>query len=275
MKRVLTALLLVLLLASKSNAQPSLLGICHKDWNCTDTVKMFQGFDTLTFGWLENTFDRNCLCAEKLLNDPRPKIVRVHVLNGPCLRNKRCGRYEVFYKHSIASANRAVIKGGKLLKDYKSILKRLAKRLQGVSNLTCYISPCLECDLDGRARRVLADLVSNYLPNCNIVDSPYRRKCISGTICERHGSNPKLISPCIVDLDGIDGTTVDIKKYVEKYNHCDLTYYWEAWMNCNTVNSSQFIDPRKRDCAYPPKTFANLREILCQYFYPSLDTCSR
>jgi hypothetical protein len=90
------------------------------------------------------------------------------------------------------------------------------------------------------------------LPTCNIVDNPYRRRCLSGYTCEKHGVNPSLLAPCIVDLDGIDATTIDLKKWMAKYRHCDLSFYWERWMNCLPLKDGEpFVDPRKRGCRFP------------------------
>ena len=267
-------LLLLLAVVSSAHAQaPSLLGLCHKDWNCTATLEMYADQDVIVAGWLEGTFANDCQCADRLLNDARPKIVRIHLVNSPCMRNKRCGRYEALYKQTAASASRQFVSGkGIAVTRFKRVLARAKARLDKAVNVTCYVSPCLECDLYGPARRVMAAMVSAALPNCQLVDNPYRQRCIRGTICEGHGVAPRVSQPCIVDLDGIDGATVDIQKWVEQYQHCDLRYYWEPWMNCIR---GDFIDPRARNCRYNKRIFDYTKERLCRYFYPLSDTCLR
>jgi len=269
MKPLIAVFLLVLLGALEVKAAPSLLGICHKNWNCSATVRLYEKQDSIVLSYLERTFGDNCFCVNRLLKDPRPKIVRVHVMNGPCMRNKRCGRYEPFYGYTIASANRDILRGGKLLKKYQLLLEQVKKRFTGVNKLTCYVSPCLECDLNERARRVLGNLVSATLPTCNLVDNPLKSSCIKGYTCEKHGDAPRVDRPCIVDLDGTDGSKVDIKKWMAKYSHCDLRYYWEPWMNCIR---GQFVDPRERNCNYNQSIFEG---ALCRSFLlPSSATCS-
>ena len=265
-------LLVLLALMGVVEAQaPSLLGVCHPEFNCKGVEELYKGQDKLIIGWLENTFGTRCKCLEPLLNDARPKVIRAHLIQSPCMRNKRCGRYEALWGYTAASASRAALKPkSRLRKRFAVILKRFRRRIEG-KDLTCYVSPCLECDLYEPARRELANLVSAALPTCNIVDNPYRRRCLSGYTCEKHGVNPSLLAPCIVDLDGIDGTTVDMKAWVAKYQHCDLQFYWEYWMNCIR---GEFLDPRKRDCGYPLSTFSYTRELLCQYYSPSSDICS-
>ena len=225
----------------------------------------------MELGWLENTFGRKCKCVDGLLNDARPKIIRAHLIQSPCMRNKRCGRYEALWGYTAASASRAALQPrSRLRRRFARILKTFRQRIEG-KELTCYVSPCLECDLYERARRELANLVSAAVPSCNLVDNPYRRRCLAEYTCEKHGPSPKLSRPCIVDLDGVDGSTIDVKLYVEQYQHCDLRYYWEPWMNCIR---GEFVDPRSRNCKYGTRTFNATKGILCRYFYPLSDTCS-
>ena len=267
--KLLITLLCALVASSAYGQGASLLGMCHPDFKCDSINRMFVGQEVIVTGWLENTFGTTCSCADSLLNDPRPKIVRVHIMNSPCLRNKRCGPYEVLYKESVASASTQFGRGrGKAVEKFKRSLKRLKARLAGVKDLTCYVSPCLECDLNERARRFISSVVLDALPDCRLVDSVYRQRCLPGAVCEKHGDKPRVTKPCIVDLDGIDGRDVDLKQYVESYKECDLVYYWEPWMNC--IKGS-FKDPRARRCEND--NFRRVRGVICQYFYPLLGTC--
>jgi hypothetical protein len=268
MKWVHIICILVHIYAPLAMAAPSLLGVCHKDFNCAGVERLYSGQDKVVISWLENTFGHKCQCLERLLNDARPKIIRAHLIQSPCMRNKRCGRYEALWGYTAASASRAARNSkSRLRQRFTAILERFRQRIQG-KELTCYVSPCLECDLYEPARRELANLVSAALPTCNIVDNPYGRRCLSGFTCEKHGVNPKLSAPCIVDLDGIDGAKIDVKKWVAKYQHCDLSFYWEPWMNC--IRGS-FVDPRSRNCRYDKSIFEG---AICRSFLPQLSaTC--
>ena len=250
----------------------SYLGLCHRTWDCRGMMKTWTEHGVIVTGWLEGTFADDCKCADKLLNDARAKIVRVHIMNGPCMRNERCGRYEAFWGYSIPKANRDVRRWkGRVVKRFKKAVTKLKQRLKNSKgDLTCYVSPCLECDLNEAARRVLLAYVSVHLPNCILVDNPYGRRCLRGTVCEKHGSNPVIDKPCIVDLDGIDGKYVNMKKWVEQYKHCDIAYYWEPWMNCI---KGKFVDPRKRSCKVIHKLFTTVRNLLCRLYFPLLGTC--
>lgn len=262
---------LLLLVAVQAQAAPSFLGMCHKDWNCDATIKLYDSQERVILSYLENTFGTKCACVNRLLDSPKPKILRVHLIQSPCMRNKRCGRYEALWGYTAASASRAAQNPrSRLRKRFARILGQFKQRIEG-RELTCYVSPCLECDLYEPARRTLTNLVSAAVPGCNIVDNPYQRRCLPGTVCEKHGINPRLSAPCIVDLDGIDGSLVDMKKWVARYKHCDLSFYWELWMNCIR---GEFVDPRKRSCRYPQSLFDYTRYRICQSFSPSLDICS-
>lgn len=266
--------MLIVLLALSATVQaqaPSLLGICHPGFNCDRVKSLYDGQDKVILSWLENTFGTECKCLELLLNDARPKIIRAHLIQSPCMRNKRCGRYEALWGYTAASADRAAQNPRtRLRRRFDKILEQFKQRITG-KNVTCYVSACLECDLNERTRRMFANLISVSLPNCNIVDNPYRRRCLPGYICEKHGLNPNLSSPCIMDLDGIDGANIDLKKWVEQYKHCDLQFYWELWMNCVR---GEFIDPQMRDCNYPQSLFDYTRNRICQLFSASSDICS-
>jgi len=277
MMRVLITILIVSLYAPQAAAAPSYLAMCHKDWNCKATLQTLSAQDAIVTGWIENTFNAQCPCGDKLLALPNPKVIRVHLINSPCMRNRRCGRYEVLYGYSKVSGSRAVHKPrSRLNRRFNSVLERFKKRLaKAQSPVQCYVSPCLECDLDGPARRALLNRVSIALPSCILVDNPYRQRCLRGFVCERHGYNVPESKPCITDLDGVDGATVSIRRWVANSQQCAIRYYWEPWMNCNSGMGAPFVDPRKRECGFRFKNFDRTTGILCRYFYPSSDTCSR
>lgn len=255
MRLVLVSILLVSILAPGRTGRTeglSYLGMCSRTWDCDKTLAAWRGEP---FGWIENSFGEECGCVDRFLSTSVNKVVRVHILNGPCMRNRRCGRYEAFYGYTPSSASRAILrKKGKLLGRIDAIIARLKERLDRANGkVTCYVSPCLECDLNDRARRSLLHRVSVALPNCNLVDSPHRDSCIRGTVCEGHGDSPNVTKPCIVDLDGTSADKVDLKKWLAKYRYCDIRFVWRPWMNCISLKGGpQFIDPRKRGCGAPP-----------------------
>lgn len=254
---------LIVLLAFIASAQAqgvSYIGLCNQTWNCDKTLATWHG-KPITVGWLEDSFGKRCECANKILQQKKRKIIRVHLANGPCLRNKRCQRHDVFYGYTIVSANRAAkIPESRLRKRLDVLANRLKQRIeQSKSSLTCYVSPCLECDLNGTARKALVSAVSVTLPSCVIVDNPLKASCLRGTVCERHGTNPTLRKPCIADMDGTEANSIlDLKRFAAKTKQCDVRFYWSSWMNCN---SGSWKTPTSRDCSHSIYQYAKAGRI--------------
>lgn len=244
---------LIVLLAFIATTQAqgvSYIGLCNNTWDCDKTLTTWQG-RPITVGWLEDSFGYPCKCADKILQQDKSKTIRVHLANGPCLRNKRCERHDVFYGYTIASANRAaIIPDSRLRKRLDILANRLKQRIeQSRGSLTCYVSPCLECDLNGPARKALISAVSATLPSCSIVDNPLRSSCLRGAVCERHGIAPNLRIPCIADMDGTEANSlIDLVRFYNKTKQCDVRFYWSSWMNCN---SESWKTPTSRDCRHP------------------------
>lgn len=249
---------------SRAETALSYLGLCQNTWPCSASLKPFNGLPVIRTGWLEQTFGEDCKCADRLLSDPREKVIRVHLTNSACLRNKRCGKYEVFGGETVKSATQKVIqRDRKLLRKYRKVVYRFRARLKASQGgVTCYVSPCLECDLNEPARRVLRSITNRYLPQCSHVDSVLYRPCLQGSICEKHGERPKLRSPCISDLDGIPLEEASMRTFLSASRECDLKYIWTNRFNCNAPNTHKFIDPRERDCSVPTGYFGKFRRYL-------------
>lgn len=249
---VILSLVLITICSSAraENVAASYLAMCQKNWPCSASIKAFNGLSVLRFGWLEKTFGDRCSCVDRLLADEREKVVRAHVLNGPCLRNKRCGRYEVLHGYTIASAERDIKRNkSRIIPKFLKLLDRLRARLErGRGPLTCYVSPVLESDFDVKAREILYSLTASHLPTCAIVDNPVRGKCLRGYVCEKHGDNPGLTSPCIADLDGLDANSISVPKYLRETKACDMSFIWSVGLNCNSHHTQGFVDPRRRNC---------------------------
>lgn len=269
-------LILLFALIGTAHAQgASYLGLCHKDFDCKAVERTWLNQTVITTGWLENTFGESCKCADELLQSDKTKVIRVHLVNSPCMRNRRCGRYEVFSGENTTSVTRKLYKQDPtFMAKFNKVVHRFKQRLEQAKGVVaCYVSPCLECDLNVRARKKLLNLVHAAVPNCVLVDSPLRGACVPGTVCERHGESPVVTGKCITDLDGADGSRIDLAKFVKLSKSCDISYYWEPWMNC--IRGS-FVDPRKRNCKYDRSYFDRTRNILCQSFLrPLYGTCSR
>jgi hypothetical protein len=246
----------------------SYLALCGKSWPCAESLRAYDGLPVIRTGWLERSFASDCACAETILQDERPKEIRVHLANGPCMRNRRCGRHEVFFGYTIASANRAAMRPeSRLVRRYRQQLERLGVRLgSSRGGLSCYVSPVLEADINEGARKELHRLAGAYLPHCTLVDNPLRRRCIPGMVCEKHGPEPKLQSPCIADLDGVSAYETDPALFIERTKHCDLSFLWAHGFNCNPRGESFVADPLKRDCSVAREDIFSLTRWLRNTF---------
>ena len=237
----------------------SFLGLCNPTWDCRGTLQTFANRQEILVGWLEGSFGQSCRCGDAVLKSTKRKVIRIHLANGPCLRNRRCGRHEVFYGYTIASASRAIEKAPKRLNTrLMKVIERTKARLNGATRLSCLISPVLESDFKPSVRLKWLELVEQHFPGCDIVDNPLKKPCIKGFVCERHGLEIKAKAPCIADLDGDDGSRINIKQWYNSVRQCDLKFYWEPWMNC--IRDGEFIDPVNRDCTYKRSRFIKLRD---------------
>lgn len=256
--------LILFISSAQAEGGVSYLGLCSSTWNCKDVLATWQDQPKIVTGWIENSFGESCACANKILADPRPKVIRVHLTNSPCMRNKRCGKHEVLAKETAKTASAKILRRDPvLMRKFRKVLTRFKQQIKPAVNLTCYVSPCLECDLYAPARKVLFGLVSRRLPSCVPVDNSYKQRCLPNTVCEKHGADPKLSQPCIADLDGEDGKGVDLAAYKANTKDCLVRYYWTGWMNC--IASGAFVDPLKRNCNYPRKLMRKVGRIVWDF----------
>lgn len=253
------SLLLWLVLAGTAHAQGvSYIGLCNSSWDCDATLKTFRDRPAI-LGWLEGSFGNRCECADRILQEEtKEKVIRVHLANSPCLRNQRCGSGDLFFNHTVKTANREMKRSRSRLRlKFDRIVDRFAARLAAARGVvTCYVSPCLECDLDDKSRKAMLDVVRAHLPGCVPVDNPYRASCLEGFTCEKHGPDRPKSKPCIYDLDGTEvKSVVDLRRIGHETRQCDLRFYWSYWMNCNAPGN--FVMPRDRVCNASGKRMQN------------------
>ena len=252
-------------ICSVARAEPAMsyLGMCSPSWSCEASLAAFDGLGVIRVGWLEGTFGDSCPCADRLLTDRRRKEVRVHVTNGACVRNKRCGPYEPFAGETIQSLNTKVTnRDPVILGRYGKAVLKLKRRLErSKGGLTCWVSPMLESNLNDAARAVLHSITVAILPDCVPVDSVLGSSCLPGTVCETHGAVPRLASPCISDMDGTSSEELDPDKFFRNSRQCDLSFVWDFGFNC-TSQGAKFKDPRARDCTKDENYFVELGSYL-------------
>ena len=252
LKWVLRSVLIntVLLFAVNAQAQTnhgiSALGLCSIRFDCEGFLESFPANSVIRTGWLDNTFGDDCPCAAKLLSKPQRKIVRVHLLNGPGLRNRRLGDYEVLAGEAVASAEGKILKKDpQLLARYRERLNKLRLLFAGAVNTELLLSACLENNFSKGARQVLHDEALQVFPSVRLVDNPLRDSCISGLICEFHGTPGQKRPPYIVDTDGLDLTEIDLIKLSNEHKSALFVLAWAHGSN-GSLGKGPFKDPRVR-----------------------------
>jgi hypothetical protein len=233
------------------NLGASYLGMCHKDWPCEKSLKVFDGLEVKRVGWLHMTFGPpQCPCAQRFLELSGEKEIRVHLTNGTCFkeRGRICGPQEPFRSLSILEASRKLERNNPQLIDRLELswkrLKPLLRKAEA-AGVKVYLSPCLECPLSQKARRRMISLASEMFPGTIMVDSVLTQRCLKGSVCEKHGARPRVKSPCLVDTDGISFLDIDISRFTASAASCDIGFLWSRGMNL-LPEKKGFIDPRKR-----------------------------
>ncbi len=228
----------------------SFLGLCHQRFPCERAKSLLGNQSVLAFGWLDGAFNdssdkqQQCPCGTELLNDRREKVVRVHIINGPGLRNRRLQRHELGYGFTITSLDQEVLRGlseetpTKFIQQYRARLKKVAAQIkEAKGKISCYLSPCLECDLSEASRAKLLDIAREEVPECKLVDNPLNKSCIPGYICETHQATQSKPAPCIADMDGVDQSEIDYQKWSEVHQHCLIRFKWQKWYNLLNISA--------------------------------------
>lgn len=237
-------------LYANENRGISWLGqMCHAKSDCKIIERSFQDVGTINVGWLYGTFNSNgCKCSSVVLQDPRPKRVRISICNSTCFpeRGRRCQRHECFGGMNTRQANRAILNNDAPLFRRVDRILQMAKAdmALAVGTTQFYVQPCLECSVSREARRKLSEYVAaQFAPPVMMVDNPLRDSCFAEYICERHG-NVRGRGDTIIDLDGVDYDKIDKQAFWEKNKRALMVL---AWKPCaNGWKPGPFIPPHQR-----------------------------
>jgi hypothetical protein len=178
-------------------------------------------------GALQGTFGNVVPSLRILLQTGKVPAFRVHLLNGPCWRNKNCEKGEP--RPSDLKAIRRRTKG----------IKRLIREFP---NVECYLSPVLEHDV---SRRKLVsrwfEVIHREAPTCILVSSANTGINPKGILRERHGNSARG------DVISNDGESIfDIKARSGYTGGRRLTLAWIPAANLRPDNETRFIPPSRR-----------------------------
>lgn len=269
--------LIGLILAHNAHGQvrcASYLGMCHPKFPCDQALAVFSGIETPCLGWLHTTFGAMCTCPKRFLATEGKKIVRVHVVNGTCFkeRGRTCAKDEVFYQETIASADRKfATRNPALMRKYRRKLQEVKRMVYGRSpdaplvfdpGVEFYLSLCLECPLETRARRTMHRVAAEVFPGVPLVDSVLTQKCLPGAICEKHGSGARVPAGGIIDSDGEDFRAFDSEAWIARNRGAIQAHGWIPGFNLLAPGSTRFELPLQRNNPPTRQDFRDLREWL-------------
>lgn len=216
-------------------------------------------------GSLDTTFGSSLEPIRTLLNIVKPSYYRVHLINGPCIRNRNCGKYEIGYGYSKENFSKA------LESRNPKILGYLKQRTLAYKNLSLgfpttgfLVSPVLEHNLSGKAFAVAADAVKSVWPEVQLVNSPMAAGPAArylGAWIERHGSQPQRDAD-IVSTDGASADQIDMAAFLKRTSQAKIVMVWTGSYNCRVP---EWQDPRIRKACPTASTM----ELMPHLFDPT------
>jgi hypothetical protein len=213
-------------------------------------IESCRNASAIRFGWLDNFFNaRHSRNAIEVMKLSRPKVCRVHIINGPGMNNGRTLPHEITHGYNNTTLTKAIER------REREFMAKFRERLQKVhevaskaptGTLELYISPWLEHgETTQRAFDILADEVrAEFGAEAAIVDNPVSGNFFPGYLKEKHGEpNPKGLD--FVDLDGIDIEAVEGWDWGRRYEQCKVAFGWGLTENGNS-KEGPWLPPHKR-----------------------------
>lgn len=202
-------------------------------------------------GILDFTFGESLEPVELILQSGKASHLRVHFINGPCIRNKNCGPYELGAGRSISEFDRAILRSERsIIGPFQERVRKFCALIDKYEDVAFYFSWVLEHNLthDGwlslNHYGVEACPDRSYTVVSNPVDSNigFPADIAPGVIHEEHGESTSSI---ISSLDGKDILEIDVSGWLDRTAFQAITFKWTHSYNCR-VPRSVFVDPRIR-----------------------------
>lgn len=187
-------------------------------------------------------------------------FLQIHLINEPCLRNRRCGKYELLSGLSVKRFKRLIAtRNASFRAKVRRYSSRAARRI--LPNLpvftTCAVNPLLETVLHRKEAEIFFSWVTPFFNHrCHIVWNPIGNNPgapINGAYySEGHGEYIKFDYqyPCIANNDGTPVPKERMRQFLHRYRRCDAVFLWSFGDNCNTDDDEAFTDPRERACKW-------------------------
>lgn len=233
----------------------AILGVHHPRFDCRRVVRSLTPGVNYGIATLYKTFGFDRTCYDLLLADRDLRAVQIHIANEVCVRNKRCGRYELFYGHTVRSMQRRLAKETRLLRKFRrEVAEAYEFYVPSLPDRTaCYVSPSLESNMKGKAAKNLLQAVGDvWAARCGVVWNPVRPTTTKGLINECHYPQECGEGACVASTDGVDRGSIPEDEYIawrKRHSNCLLVLEWRGWYNL--IEPGPFIDPRFRSLESP------------------------
>jgi hypothetical protein len=198
-------------------------------------------------GVLLDTFGEDRSRITQALSSGKFTSFRIHLANGPGLRNGQLGGYENLSGLTIRSFE------SKILNNDQTLLKTFVERAKFVNDLAtrfpsikCFLSPVLEHNLSSESFSKLAEITRQAAPSCLIVNNPvsgWKYQLAQGQFLEVHGLDKTPLSQYIASQDGYFGSK---ESFLNHHQAAFIKFIWRLGFNCRA--EGEFIDPRARKC---------------------------
>ena len=192
-------------------------------------------------GMLDFTFGYSLAPVRYLLDSGKFKYLRVHLINGSCIRLRNCGSYYPSFAASIDRFSAAIRKKDINLYDFVRFRTeeycQIAKDYPATQVL---ISPVLEHNLNRQNFITLAKWIDAACPGVAIVNNGMTPIKIRNYLKEVHGSITSKAH--IISMDGF-GYESYLPADVFEAPH-NIVFIWDSHYNCR--DPGPFIDPRER-----------------------------
>lgn len=230
----------------------SSLGLCHPRYEVERLIRCFSNADYIVFGWLDKFFNaRGSRNAIQVMSQPKRKVVRVHIINGPGLNNRRVQPHEITYGYTHATLVRAIKRGD------EAFLRKFRRRCRHIREVCSYapagtlnhlsVSPWLEHGrISAQVFDILAEIVREELGGVDgfvgTVGNPVKGRVVGGSFSERHGDR---LEADIIDLDGIDYRAANMSRFKELARRADIAYIW-SWSDNGLTLGGKWKKPEER-----------------------------
>lgn len=237
------------------------LALQHPDFPVKKAAKYVT--EPAALGMLDFTFGESLRNVEYLLDSGKFSALRVHLINGSCIRMGNCGRYYPFYGYDIAKFEKATQRNSPKIKEFiRDRVLLYCNLLRKYPATELLISPVLEHNLSQNSWRNMASLVKWQCPEAKLVNNSMDGIKYAGVLNERHG-HPWRSKTDIFSLDGFEYYETDTVDAL--FNHkLGIFFIWTGMYNCRVPG--KFIDPRARTTCTTGKQIQELDQYFRNFY---------